>query len=494
MLVRPTPTISKRNITMTVIHKPVLVVAAVLALGSSSFAVDPIIGPQVRIDVTGGPERANETTASASELHPDRIVTGWNDYRDSPDIRSGFGVSFDGGQTWTDFLLRPPAGFQASVEGDPMVAHDDRTGTLWAGAISFTSGGGIYVARMNPGDTSFMPSVMAEHGYVDKGWMAAGPGPPISGGTRLYCAYNLGIIWSEDMGDTWTNPVSLGSGIAFLPRVGPNGEVYVAYWDLGSGVMLKRSLDGGQTFTTHTIAVRMDVWGVQEGSRFPGTFRVPSMTYIDVDPNSGVLYAVYFDTTNWPGGQANVDMYFTKSINQGTTWSTPVVINGDSDPPGDQFFPWIEVDQVGRVHVMYLDTRNVAQNDNVSNGFFDAYYNYSDDGGLTWNEYRLTPESWSSAGDGFLGDYSGMAVSQNKVYPVYIQMDDGDQRIYTNVIEFPAVCPWDCAEPADGAVNVVDFLAVLAQWGQAGVACDLNGGGVDVTDFLELLANWGPCP
>jgi hypothetical protein len=268
----------------------------------------------------------------------------------------------------------------------------------------------------------------------------------------------------------------------------------VAYWDLGSGVMLKRSLDGGQTFTTHTIAVRMDVWGVQEGSRFPGTFRVPSMTYIDVDPNSGVLYAVYFDTTNWPGGQANVDMYFTKSINQGTTWSTPVVINGDSDPPGDQFFPWIEVDQVGRVHVMYLDTRNVAQNDNVSNGFFDAYYNYSDDGGLTWNEYRLTPESWSSAGDGFLGDYSGMAVSQNTVYPVYIQMDDGDQRIYTNVIEFPAVCPWDCAEPADGAVNVVDFLAMLAQWGQAGVACDLNGGGVDVTDFLELLANWGPCP
>jgi hypothetical protein len=320
MLVRPAPTISKRNITMTAIHKLVLVVAAVLALGSSSFAVDPIIGPQVRIDVTGGPERANETTASASELHPDRIVTGWNDYRDSPDIRSGFGVSFDGGQTWTDFLLRPPAGFQASVEGDPMVAHDDRTGTLWAGAISFTSGGGIYVARMNPGDTSFMPSVMAEHGSVDKGWMAAGPGPPMSGGTRLYCAYNLGIIWSKDMGDTWTNPVSLGSGLGYLPRVGPNGEVYVAYWDLGSGVMLKRSLDGGQTFTTHTIAVRMDVWGVQEGSRFPGTFRVPSMTYIDVDPNSGVLYAVYFDTTNWPGGQANVDMYFTKSI-RWTRWA-----------------------------------------------------------------------------------------------------------------------------------------------------------------------------
>jgi hypothetical protein len=55
-------------------------------------------------------------------------------------------------------------------------------------------------------------------------------------------------------------------------------------------------------------------------------------------------------------------------------------------------------------------------------------------------------------------------------------------------------CPWDCAEPADGVVDVVDFLALLAQWGQVGTACDGNGGGVDVTDFLDMIASWGPCP
>ena len=55
-------------------------------------------------------------------------------------------------------------------------------------------------------------------------------------------------------------------------------------------------------------------------------------------------------------------------------------------------------------------------------------------------------------------------------------------------------CPWDCGNPADGMIDVVDFLALLAQWGQVGTACDVNGGGVDVTDFLEIVGNWGSCP
>jgi hypothetical protein len=469
--------------------------AAVLAWAPPASAGDPIIGPQVRVDVTGNQEWTNETTGSASELFPERVVAGWNDYREVGFVRSGFAVSFDGGQTWDDFMLRPPAGFQSSVEGDPMVAHDDRTGTLWLGAMSFFGGGGIYVSRLDPGETEFEPSVMAETGGVDKGWMAAGIRPGLPDTTRLYITYNLGIIWSDNMGDTFTNPVSLGSGIGFLPRVGPNGEVYVAYWDFDDGVKLKRSLNGGASFTTHTIATRMDVWGTQDGSRFPGQFRVPSLNYLDVDPNTGTLYAVYFDTTNIVDGQSNVDIYFCKSFDQGTTWSTPVVINGDNDQPGDQFFPWIEVDQQGRVHVMYLDSRHTRQNDNVSNGFFDAYYNYSDDGGTTWNEFRLSPTSWSSAGAGFLGDYSGMAVAGNFVYPVYIQTDSGDQRIYTNIIEFGDVgCPWDCAAGGNGTVSTADLLELLAQWGGPG-SCDIDGNGtVSTADLLDLLANWGPCP
>ena len=53
-------------------------------------------------------------------------------------------------------------------------------------------------------------------------------------------------------------------------------------------------------------------------------------------------------------------------------------------------------------------------------------------------------------------------------------------------------CPWDCAG-GDGTVGIVDFLALLSQWGGPG-ACDIYGGGVGITDFLAILGNWGPCP
>ncbi len=52
-------------------------------------------------------------------------------------------------------------------------------------------------------------------------------------------------------------------------------------------------------------------------------------------------------------------------------------------------------------------------------------------------------------------------------------------------------CPWDCGDN-NGNVGIVDFLALLGQWGGPG-SCDFDGGGVGITDFLSLLGAWGPC-
>ena len=68
-----------------------------------------------------------------------------------------------------------------------------------------------------------------------------------------------------------------------------------------------------------------------------------------------------------------------------------------------------------------------------------------------------------------------------------------------------AGCPWDCDGSADGAVNVVDLLALLGQYDAeapnncTGGACDFDGSGcVDVVDLLKLLNHYDPagvgCP
>jgi hypothetical protein len=60
------------------------------------------------------------------------------------------------------------------------------------------------------------------------------------------------------------------------------------------------------------------------------------------------------------------------------------------------------------------------------------------------------------------------------------------------VVILPDPCPWDCAG-VEGNVNIVDLLALLAQWAAAGT-CDGDGSdSVGINDLLGLLSDWGAC-
>ena len=75
--------------------------------------------------------------------------------------------------------------------------------------------------------------------------------------------------------------------------------------------------------------------------------------------------------------------------------------------------------------------------------------------------------------------------------------DNDNTALATNIAQWACLsvpaCPWDCGDN-DGTVGIVDFLALLSEWGMVGSPCDFDGGGVGITDFLKLLAHWGACP
>jgi hypothetical protein len=405
--------------------------------GADGSPTVPVVGPQVRLNPTLGSTRANETSAAAGAQT--EVVAGWNDYSGG-DVRTGVAVSLDG-ETWTDQVVRAPAANQSDVEGDPMAVSDQRTGNVWIGAIAFGSGGGVFVARKQPGAATFEPSVTTYvSGSSDKGWMAAGPRPGMPDTTRLYVVYNLGLQYSDDLGDTWSSPNPLGSGIGFLPRVGPDGTVYIAYWDYLDRHLLKKSTDGGQTITTvGTITTLLDVWEVQNADQIPGGFRVPQLSSLAVDPVNGTLFCVYFDTSSAAAGESDVDLWLTRSDDQGESWTTPVVISEDPSPAGDQFFPWLEIDRAGRLHLLYLDTSLTEQSDASPNAWLDAFYAWSDDRGASWSRERLTGSSFDSAltdlGNGqFIGDYTGMAITGERVWPVYLSTEFGTPGVYSHEI------------------------------------------------------------
>ncbi len=401
-------------------------------------------GTRIRIDPGGGTAMAAETAIAADLASPGEIVAAWNDLRESPIDgfwRLGVGASIDGGQTWSDFVVRPPADSQTPFEGDPMTAHDPRTGNLWIGGTAFFES--IFVARKIPGTTSFEPAVVAHEGaFVDKGWLAAGSPPGDPTATHLYLAHNEGFQVSDDLGATWSQPLPLGEVISPLPRVTSGGEIYVSSWEaFGDEIWLHRSFDGGASLDgPRLIATRMDVWDTQAQDHSPGQYRLPPLPVSAVDANDGTLYCVYPDTTGVAGAEYNVDLYFTRSDNQGLDWSPVRIVNGDSDPPADQFFPWLEVDAAGGLHLAFFDTRRIPQSDTDPNGLIDVYYSFSGDRGSTWTEHRLTTvpidtslAEWPAMGQ-FLGDYIGLSVAGDEVYVAYPSTENGDLDIFVQTI------------------------------------------------------------
>jgi hypothetical protein len=200
-------------------------------------------------------------------------------------------------------------------------------------------------------------------------------------------------------------------------------------------------------------------------------------------------------------GSYNVDIYFCKSTNEGTSWTTPIKINRDGFPPGDQFFPWIEVDRAGVIHMVFYNTRHRVVNDGNEHGYIDAYYSTSSDGGATWTEYRLTPTTFDSINDGldrstqFMGDYNGLAIGGNRVYPCYPSSVNGNTDIFVNTI-ITATTPGDI--DGDGDVDIADLAALLGTYnlctGDPGFVAeaDIDGSGcVTIADLAALLANYG---
>ena len=344
-------------------------------------------------------------------------------------------------------ISSPP--FGAITRGDPVNAYDS-LGNLYYENMSGT-GSSIENSRVitssNNGATWSSPSVIAVLGF-DKNWIAADQtsGPYAN---FIYTTMTPGNFnRSTDFGVsfTQTNTFATQQLPGMMVAVGPNtaggdvagGCVYVVTnsgSSFASTYTFYVSTDGGATFSFKSSQNFAGYVGTNVGGRNSvENMRTRPYPFIAADNsyglNRGRLYLVY--ASNTPAGNANKpDIFCRYSDNQGTSWSSPVLINDDANTTTNhQWHPsiWCDVTS-GRLFVKWMDTRDTPTSDSAH-----IYASYSDDGGVTFaTNQRITTAKMrincTTCGGGgtprYQGDYDAITAIDDQSLMVWTDFRAG---------------------------------------------------------------------
>ncbi len=401
----------------------------------------------------------NEQQIVVNPLDSLNFVCNWRDFRVGY-RQVGHAATFDGGRTWiAETLFVEPTYIWDSDPGMTV----DKDGNFFAIILSFNStsqpNGYFVYESTDKGLTWSAPRTVVNNVpnvFEDKEFMTCDrtTDSPYEG--NLYVTWARFINYSSpavyftrstDRGFTWTAPFNVSDvngGLQFpVPAVGPAGEVYVA-WVTNSQILIDRSNNGGISFGTDRL-----VQNVASMLRYvKGAISTFSFPALDIDisggPYDGYVYAAFMDD----GTDGYPDMFFTRSTDQGQTWSSRVRINDDPQNNNiDQFHPWLTVDKTGCISVIFYDSRN-----DPANILTDLYLAQSTDGGVTWlPNVRVTDTSFDlTAGSyrepffdpsqpladraGLIGEYNGVAAtSPRNVVPIYTDTRSGNQDTYVAV-------------------------------------------------------------
>lgn len=384
----------------------------------------------------------NEISICIDKNNPQRLLAGANIY--------SIYLSEDGGLTWSGNKQESPHG----VWGDPVIIQDT-TGSFYHFHLSKVSDGNfidrIVCQRSDDGGKSFnQGSYFGLNGdkAQDKPWAVVNPA-----NNEIYVTWtqfdkydskdpkdrsNILFSKSIDKGESWSSPIKINSvdGNCIddddtvegaVPAVGPDEQIYVA-WSGPNGLVFNRSFDGGETWENEEISIADHAggWNID----IPGIYRANGMPVTKCDlsdgPNHGTIYVNWADQRN---GIDNTDIFLSKSIDQGQSWSEPIKVNQDTSG-NHQFFTWMDIDQTsGNMWFVYHDRRNHKDTGT------DVYVAVSKDGGLSFTESKISESPFYPDPEIFFGDYNNIAAHGNVVRPVWTRLDDKNLSVRTSIVD-----------------------------------------------------------
>lgn len=409
------------------------------------------------------PNLSNYTTESETSVarKGPLVVVGYNTSRQAGLVGtgaftslSGYAYSNDGGASFTDGGFVPASGTLV-LQGDPTLGFDS-AGSLYYGSLledASPNSNCSYIGISK--STSTSPTVVfgqpvaisgpgsCSGSFEDKEFLAIDTtGGRFNG--RVYVAWSefppegqIGNPQALLAASTSTSPLIFGSTIALAPSagsfqhgtfpiVGPDGTVYVAWSTLTSistaanaTINLVKSKDGGSTFgdLTTVAAFTSTTGDLGSGGMSLRTRSFPYLAVDNTSPGSRTRNNLYLVFQGQPDstGSPRSEIFFTSSIDGGTTWSTPRTISsgpavtvGSDMTANDNWMPSISVSPAtGHIRVLFYSRREDPANQKIR-----VYEAGSNDVGQTWYNRPFSAQSFTpSVGydpllvANYMGDY-----------------------------------------------------------------------------------------
>jgi hypothetical protein len=391
----------------------------------------------------------NEPSICISQKDPNVLVAGAN-------VNLAMS-SEDGGSTWKSQGLKSPHG----VAGDPTVISD-ADGSLYYFHLSVSNSPDGWLDRIvcqksKDGGKTWSEGTFMGHNPPadqDKQWAVAHPTKPWIyttwtqfdkyGSKDANHKSNIMFSTSQDGGETWSKQMAINevpgdcldsdnTTEGAVPAVDTDGNIYVA-WSNQDQIYFDRSTDGGKTWLAKDIVASKHVGGWDMD--IPGINRCNGMPVLVVDnspgKNKGTLSIVFADQRF---GEKDTDVFIIQSKDKGQTWTKPTRVNQDKGGK-QQFFPWLAIDQTtGYLYVVYYD-RRAYEGDET-----DVYLAWSEDGGKTFKERKISDTPFIPRKNGFMGDYNNISAHAGKVAAIWARMDNGATSIWGAVIKHGELRP-----------------------------------------------------